>query len=335
MDGFELAGQIQQDNTRAATIMMITSQGQRGDAQRCRDLGLAAYLTKPVTQSDLLDAIMTTLGDPTLENSPLVTRHTLREDRQETPPRQRPLRLLLAEDNAVNQRLASVVLGKQGHTVCVAHNGREALALWQEQTFDAILMDVDMPEMNGYEATQRIRTLEQSGTGRIPIIAMTAHAMEGARETCLSHGMNGYVSKPIDLAALQHELSALIADLPPSEQAQPTPLDGSLPVAHIAQLRQTVDGDKALFDELVGLYLADAPAQLQRIQNACQQGDTDALRRSAHALKGMISVFDAQRAMALAQQLEDQPTGQQTQQTVQALVQALGELEQALNSYTW
>jgi len=335
MDGFELASQIQQDNTRAATIMMITSQGQRGDAQRCRDLGLAAYLTKPVTQSDLLDAIMTTLGDPTLENSPLVTRHTLREDRQDAQPRQRPLKLLLAEDNAVNQRLASVVLGKQGHTVCVAHNGREALALWQEQAFDAILMDVDMPEMNGYEATQRIRALEQAGTTRTPIIAMTAHAMEGARDTCLSHGMDGYVSKPIDMAALQQELSALVADLPLPEHALATPLDSSLHAANIALLRQTVDGDKALFDELVGLYLADAPTHLKRIQNACQQGDADTLRRNAHALKGMISIFDAQQAMALAQQLEDQPQGPHAQQTVQALVQALSELEQALNSYTW
>ena len=180
-----------------------------------------------------------------------------------------------------------------------------------------------------------IRALEQAGTTRIPIIAMTAHAMEGARETCLSHGMDGYVSKPIDMATLRQELSALVADLPLPEQALPTPLDSSLPAANIAQLRQTVDGDKALFDELVGLYLADAPDHLQRIQNACQQGDPDTLRRNAHALKGMISIFDAQQAMALAQQLEDQPQGSHAQQTVQALAQALSELEQALNSYTW
>jgi CheY-like chemotaxis protein len=216
MDGFELAKNIlDKPQQVAATVMMITSQGQRGDAARCRELGVASYLSKPISQSDLLDAIMTALGEPTLDGKPLITAHSLRETR-------RKLTLLLAEDNMVNQMVATTLLGKQGHTVIVANNGLEAVAQWQSQTFDAILMDVDMPEMNGYEATQRIREIEKTQGGHIPIVAMTAHAMQGAREECLQHGMDSYVSKPIHVEKLWLELDAL---MPAVRTASPAKID--------------------------------------------------------------------------------------------------------------
>ena len=333
MDGFELAQKIQQSQPDAMPIMMITSQGQRGDAQRCRELGLAAYLTKPVTQSDLLDAIMTTLGEPA-DAETLITRHSLRENRLLPTQGGLGLRILLAEDNVVNQRLASIVLGKQGHVLEVANNGHQALALWQAQPFDVILMDVDMPEMNGYEATEQIRAVEAEQGGHIPVIAMTAHAMAGARETCLSHGMDGYLSKPIDLDALRLELDGL---LPGTGHTEVTPVEQAgrpqLAVADFAQLRQTLGDDHAVFDELVHLYRQDAPGHLQQLQHALAQGDADALRHSAHALKGMLGVFAAERAMAAAQQLEQSVGQDGCAVLMDRLNQCLQEFDQALAQY--
>ncbi len=207
MDGFVLAEWIRQHPKYVgATVMMLTTVGQRGDAARCRELGVASYLVKPISQVELLDAIKMALGEPGQPSAPLITRHSLRENR-------RKLKLLLAEDNAVNQTLAVRLLQKLGHSVTVANNGLEAVEHWQAGGFDAILMDIDMPLMNGYEATQRIRALEQASGGlvpvHIPIVAMTAHAMQGARETCLSHGMDGYLTKPIDTEALWGELDGL------------------------------------------------------------------------------------------------------------------------------
>jgi signal transduction histidine kinase/DNA-binding response OmpR family regulator len=191
MDGFTLVEQIRQRAVLGGTtIMLLTSAGQRGDAARCRQLGIAAYLVKPVEQSELLDAILNALAAKPQpgERSALVTRHSLREG-------VRRLQILLAEDNAVNQRLAFRLLEKRGHSVAVASNGREVLELLEKQGFDLVLMDVQMPEMDGLEATAAIRSQENGA--HIPIIAMTAHAIAGDRERCLAAGMDGYVSKPI------------------------------------------------------------------------------------------------------------------------------------------
>ena len=200
MDGFTMVERIRQhEDLRQTTIMMLTSVGQRGDAARCRELGIAAYLIKPIAQSQLLDAILNVLGtraqpadEPRLN---LITRHSLREN-------QRKLRILLAEDNAVNQKLASRLLEKRGHTVAVAGNGREALKVLEKQRFDLVLMDVSMPEMDGLEATRAIRAAEKTTGAHLPIIAMTAHAMKGDRERCLDAGMDGYVSKPVQAQEL-------------------------------------------------------------------------------------------------------------------------------------
>ena len=203
MDGFSLAAQIRQHPELAATlIVMLTSGGQRGDAARCRELGIVAYLTKPVRQSELRAAIDAVLGGTTLDENeppaaPLVTRHTLRE-----ASRTSTMRVLLAEDNAVNQRVALRLLEKHGHAVVVANNGREALSILAHERFDLVLMDVQMPEMDGFEATAKIREQEKNTGRRLPIIAMTAHAMKGDEERCLAAGMDGYISKPINSTGL-------------------------------------------------------------------------------------------------------------------------------------
>ncbi|MDD5481022.1 response regulator [Rhodoferax sp.] len=350
MDGFELAQVIQQGRTGVMPIMMITSQGQRGDGERCRELGLAAYLTKPITQSDLLNAIMTTLGEPTNGAGVLVTRHSLREQRR-MPHMQAPAwRILLAEDNAINQRLACIVLNKQGLSVALANNGREAVALWQNQPFDVILMDVDMPEMNGYEATEHIRAAEQVSDAHIPIIAMTAHAMQGAREECLAHGMDGYVSKPINMEALWHQLDELMpyptASAEPTEakleptpkpnnQASPVSPTSHLPVADFGQLRRSIDDNKDVFDELVSLYQTDGAVQRQKLHEALAAGDAQALKHAAHALKGMVGVFAAEQAMAAAQTAETRSADADAAQAVAQFDQALDAFDQALQAYQW
>ena len=195
MDGFGVIEQIKQNPAlAAATIMMLSSGGHRGDAAKCQTLGVAAYLLKPVRQTELREAITRAIGTiPVPWNTSMITQKKLREER---PPSQF-LSILLAEDNVVNQRLAVRLLEKRGHTVAVAENGREAVDLVKRQTFDLVLMDVQMPEMDGITATTIIREREREVGGHQPIVAMTALATAGDRERCLAAEMDGYLSKPI------------------------------------------------------------------------------------------------------------------------------------------
>lgn len=198
VDGFTLAEGLKESGRYAdTTAIMLTSGGARGDAARCRELGIKAYLNKPVLRSDLLEAILAVLGPQTASDSApsLVTLHSLRENR-------RRLRILLAEDNAVNQKLAVRVLEKRGHSVVVAETGIKALEFFEQHSFDVALMDVQMPEMDGIEAVKRIREIEKSTGKHIPIIAMTAHAMVGDKERCLQAGMDEYLSKPLQSKVL-------------------------------------------------------------------------------------------------------------------------------------
>jgi signal transduction histidine kinase/DNA-binding response OmpR family regulator len=203
MDGFEVAEKIQRDAQYTGTrIVLLTIAGLRGDAARCRELGIEAYLPKPVKRSDLLEAILLVVGrKENVAETPLITTHRLREIGSR-------LNILLAEDNLVNQKLAVKLLEKRGHSVVVAENGKTAVERWQSEPFDVVLMDVQMPEMDGMEATLEIRRREKEMmTGkRIPIIAMTAHAMTGDREKCLDAGMDGYVSKPIKAEEMMKEI---------------------------------------------------------------------------------------------------------------------------------
>jgi two-component system sensor histidine kinase/response regulator len=205
-DGFALVERIRHNPELAgATIIMLTSVGEQGDAARCRELGVKAYLTKPIKQSDLRQAILSALSiTPDEKIQPaLITRHSLREARP-------GFRILLAEDNAVNQMLARRLLEKKGHTVVTANNGLEALAILETESFDAALMDMQMPEMDGFEATQAIREKERRSGKHLPIVALTAHAMKGDEERCLAVGMDGYISKPIRTQELFAILERLV-----------------------------------------------------------------------------------------------------------------------------
>jgi len=205
MDGFTLAERIRQEPYLAGSvIMMLTSAGQRGDGTRCRELGVSAYLTKPIGESELVEAIRRVME--TGKKAPqhlLVTRHSLREGRKS-------LRILVAEDNRVNLLLAARLIEKQGHTAVAASSGREALEILAKEPFDLVLMDVQMPEMDGFAATAAIRQNEQSNGNHLPIVAMTAHAMQGDRERCLAAGMDAYVAKPISAKELFETIDGLV-----------------------------------------------------------------------------------------------------------------------------
>ncbi len=300
MDGFEVVEQIKKNPDLAgATIMMLTSAGQRGDAARCRALGIAAYLIKPIRQSELLEAILTTLGKSSAAATRprLVTRHSLREAR-------RKFRVLLAEDNAVNQTLAVRLLEKRGHSVAVATNGREALAALRTQEFDVVLMDVQMPEMDGFEATAMIRA-EEKRTGRhMPVIAMTAHAMKGDRERCLEAGMDAYVSKPINPEQLFDTIEHIDADLPPGVEAAGAGAARVESPIDMTSLLARVGGDRNLLAEMAGLFLEEMPRHASAIGEALSRHDARSLERAAHALKGSIGNFGAQRAFDAALELE-------------------------------
>jgi two-component system sensor histidine kinase/response regulator len=295
MDGFELAAMINRDvEFSKATVMMLTSLNQHGDAARCRELGVAGYVVKPILQAELLKAILNVL-DLTVEcvAEPLMPPKSVNEDRQ--------LRILLAEDNLINQALAVRLLQKRGHSVAVAGNGIEALRLLKEQAFDLVLMDVQMPEMGGFEATASIRASEQTTGGHIPIVAMTAHAMKGDRERCLSGGMDGYVAKPVRPEELWKVLETVVVGPKPSvrlpEGVAEMTLDRS-------QLLDRVDGDLGFLEELIAIFAADCPRALAEIRDAISRGDAEGLNRAAHAFRGAAANFGNGRAFDEALKLE-------------------------------
>jgi CheY-like chemotaxis protein len=217
----------------------------------------------------------------------------------------RPLRVLLAEDNAVNQRLAVRLLEKWGHSATVAVNGRQAVEAWEQTRFDLILMDVQMPELSGFEAVAEIRRLEAALTPspRIPIIAMTAHAMEGDREKCLEAGMDHYVTKPIDQRRLFEAIEGFFVRTPPLETTEMNANSRPLQLDPDVVLRR-FDGDHELLREVASLFFKDAPDHLLAIRGAISQRDGSALERAAHALKGSVGNFGAAAAFDTAWALE-------------------------------
>jgi signal transduction histidine kinase/DNA-binding response OmpR family regulator len=222
MDGFELIERIRERlGASTATIMMLTSAGHRGDAARCQELGVAAYLMKPIRQSELREAIARVLGARQQKGAiALITRYSLHDAREPSAS----LRILLAEDNPVNQRLASRLLEKRGHSVVVAGNGCDALGALEKGSFDLVFMDVQMPVMDGFEATAAIRKKEGASGVHLPVVALTAHAMKGDREKCLAGGMDGYLSKPIRPQELDEILKTYLARRAQAPEAQESEL---------------------------------------------------------------------------------------------------------------
>ena len=295
MDGFALAEAVGQDpRLRTAMVMMLTSADVSADVARCEELGIVAYLRKPVKQSELFDAIALALG-----SSEAV-------ERDHVPPPEAtglpPLRILLAEDSLVNQKLAAALLEKYGHTVTVASNGSEAIGALCSHEFDLVLMDVQMPEMDGLEATALIRTREEETGTHVPIVAMTAHAMQGDRERCLGAGMDGYVAKPIRarelFGAIEQALRATPAPLAaPAAPDPPSSIDWS-------EAMRAVKGDHGLLRIVVEAALEECPQQLDGIRRAVACNDPAGLRLAAHTLKGAVRYFGEGPAYDYAYRLE-------------------------------
>jgi two-component system sensor histidine kinase/response regulator len=292
MDGFGVIEAIAaRPELAGPMIMMLTSSGEHGDAARARALGVSAYLTKPVDAASLHQAICRVL------EGVAGVRTTQAPAPQSAP---HALRILLAEDNVVNQRVAVGLLKKRGHHVTVANDGAAALAAYRESVFDLILMDVQMPVMGGFEATAEIRQLERESGGHMRIVAMTAHAMSGDRERCLAAGMDGYLAKPIDPSVLFETVEHAPALRPVDEGVSP-------PVALAFDregLLNRVGGDEELFVEIVQLFLGDCPVRLAEIRAAVDAGDAEAIRMSAHALKGSAGNLSVNALMAAARTLE-------------------------------
>ena len=298
MDGFAVAERISEDRRYAGTkLVMLTSAGRPEDVARCRKLGISAYLTKPIKQSELFDVIVSAIGQPVNERASTPKR------RKRSRPALRKLQVLVAEDNQVNQLVATRIFEKLGHQVIVVNNGREALAAVHAGKFDLIAMDVQMPEMDGLDATRAIRAVERAAGTHIPIIAMTAHAMKGDRERCLAAGMDGYTSKPIRIRDLEQAIAQLISPINSASVSVPEAEQADGVIDHAALLAG-VDGDRRLLRELIHLFLADCPQGLAKIKDAIRCGDAGALGRAAHTLKGSVGNFARKSAFAAAQRLE-------------------------------
>jgi signal transduction histidine kinase/DNA-binding response OmpR family regulator/HPt (histidine-containing phosphotransfer) domain-containing protein len=326
MDGFTLVEQLQKEPGLApSTIMMLTSADRKADSSRCKSLRIAAYLVKPVKADELQIAILAALGGAIRDKS---LPKSVERPADSTGTRPRSLRILLAEDNPVNQRVALYILQKAGHSTLPVGNGKLALDAIKRETFDVALMDVQMPEMDGLEATAAIRASEANTGRHLPIIAMTAHAMKGDRERCLEAGMDDYISKPVQSTVLLRALDSAVKGRitlarglavegdsnssggkvrlqaatsvePPCESK---PVDRDLFDRQAALDR--VNGDEAVLSEIIGLFLDDAPIQLEKIRQAIKQGDAVSLCSAAHTLKGSVGCLAGGRAAAAAHRLE-------------------------------
>jgi PAS domain S-box-containing protein len=330
MDGFMVVEKLKEDSTLdGGAIMMLTSAGQRGDAARCRALGISAYLVKPIRQSELLEAILLVLGQPSprKDHPDLVTRHTIRETR-------RKLRILVAEDNAINRELVTRLLQKHGHTVMAVTTGREAVDLLDKDAAncDIVLMDVEMPDMDGFQATAMIREKEKISGKHIPIIALTAYAMKGDRERCLAAGMDGYVPKPIRHQNLFETIQKLVMDVPSIPTPAP-PEEPPVEVLNEALLVSRVDNDPQLLRDLVDLFLEEYPRLVDEIRVALERKDAKALQRGAHSLKGSTSNLAAKMASETAFKLERLAQAgdlMHAESVLQELESQLGRLKPAL-----
>ena len=296
-DGFELVREIRKDaRLRHLKVILLTSAGL--EASPRNRVAVDSVLTKPVKHSDLLEAMHSVIRQA--PGAPDAGSGTGPATRRGRTPRRRRLRVLVAEDNPANQKLVLALLKQQGHRLTLVNNGQEAVAKAAQEVFDLILMDVQMPLMSGLEATAAIRAQESGVSGRhVPIMAMTAHAMESDRETCLQAGMDGYVSKPIRL----HELLAAI-DVMCGASAKPAPRLPKKPSAATSALLSNFGDDPALLGEVIDIVLSDSPGTEREIHRAVMAGDTAAVASAAHALKGTVGLFTKAGASEAAAELE-------------------------------
>jgi CheY-like chemotaxis protein/HPt (histidine-containing phosphotransfer) domain-containing protein len=302
MDGFTVAERIRANAGLTQPVMiMVSSCTRKGDAARARAVGIACHLNKPLKQSELRDAICRVLGQE------VMPAEAAEADAPVRVPFEKPgraLRVLLAEDNVVNQKLAVRLLQRRGHAVSIATDGREVLKALDQEKFDLILMDVQMPNMSGFECAGSIRQVEKLSGGHMPIIAMTAHAMAGDRDRCLEAGMDDYVCKPIRPEALFEAIDRVMAGVAPAAPAAPAAVPNVTLVFDVATALARIDEDRDLLIEVTGLFRRDCPQMMAGCRDAIARDDAQHLEREAHKLKGALGAFCAQPAYEAAAQLE-------------------------------
>jgi CheY-like chemotaxis protein len=325
LNGFQVLQRIRSNPGLTGEVIMLLS-GNRHlvDTARCAECGVKLCLTKPVGQSELLDAILSALGVIAVEERLIEASVPAPEK-----TRGRPLNILLTEDNPVNQKLAIRLLEKAGHRVTLAGNGREALAALENagsRGFDVVLMDIQMPEMDGMEAAAEIRNREKNSGKHIPILAMTANAMRGDRERYLASGMDGYISKPIRPDGLFAEIERCLAITGGGMNMTENSQDPMEQIDRVSLLER-VEGDQELLAEMIHLFQEDAPQLLATMRDALQRGDMPLLERSAHSLKGAAGNFSAKHTAAAALHLESDARNKDATSAKESLM----ELERAVD----
>ena len=315
MDGFALAERVKNTaEASALSMFMLSSTMQAGDIARSREAGLAGFLTKPVQPSELLDAILGVMSGT----------EKMTPDARDIPSAQHisnrgnGMRILLAEDNVVNRQLAARLLEKRGYTVVIAMNGIEALAAVEREEVDMVLMDVQMPEMDGLEAIRVIRSNEKISKRHLPIISLTAHVMKGDREKCIEAGADDYIPKPIQPASLFAAMERLCTPRRDDNKAHVAPpaIAGSL---NTAELLERVQGDRELLAEIVQLFDSGLPATLQGLRQSIAREDAMEIARTAHALKGSVGNFGRGAALRAVEEMENSAKESDMARTAKAL----------------
>ncbi|MBL8889440.1 MAG: response regulator [Planctomycetaceae bacterium] len=340
MDGLSLAKEmLARKYLRPSSIIMLTSGVRPQDEREFQRLGVAAQLLKPAKQSEIYDAIVLALAAEQQRSSVLGTTSS------STAPAVggASWRVLLAEDNKVNQKLAIGLLEKLGHQVTIAHNGAEALECLENDDFDLVLMDVQMPEMDGFHATQVLREREAKTGLHVPVIAMTAHAMKGDRENCLAAGMDDYLCKPIRARDLTEMLKSLANRFPRLERVSKPELttnsESTLGKQAIEQVdwekaRKNSAGDVELLQELLRTFLAEIPKLVSRMQDAIRVGDRKRISATAHSIKGTIGFLATKSAHAACEAIELESPGWSDQKVALAWSNCQAELEQVIAEVT-
>jgi two-component system sensor histidine kinase/response regulator len=319
-DGFTLADRIASEPNRPRTVLMLSSADRATFADRIRTLALDAILDKPVTRQPLAEALLTaSFGTSSEADGSMVS-----------SPSAASLRVLVVEDTPANQKVMKAILYKRGHRVTLANNGREAIERLYERPFDVVLMDVQMPTVDGYQATSAIRQMEDSDRAQVPIIAMTAHAMQGDAERCLEVGMNGYLAKPIDARQLMEAIESIISppaamdgaaeirrasnhSSPPSgysmsEHLSSEPQSHEAPVANFAAALARLDQNQRLLREMIGFFREDVPQLMEQLLAGLGNADASRVQRASHSIKGLGANFDAHQVVADAERIEQLAT---------------------------
>ncbi len=305
-DVTKLVREIKNDSaTNRTVLIMLTSRGQHTDGALIKEIGVAACITKPLKSTQLFDALAQTFGGE--RETPVKGNATKINGDMTEEQKKRNLRILVAEDNVINQKVVQRMLEKLGNHVDIVENGREAINALDGAAYDLLFMDVQMPEMDGFEATAAIRQIEKDGrrSGHLPIVAMTAHAMMGDRERCIEAGMDDYVSKPIQPKELANAIRRIL-DAPAlvGQATKPVQDEKKPAVFNREALLQRLDGDEAFVSQITGLFLEHASGQVERLRQAVAEGNPTMVKLHAHSLKGAAANVEAMAMKEVAFEIE-------------------------------